>query len=118
MRQFSFLSWNVYQDSQTLFSRILAVSKKVPKDYGFELRTQLIRAALSIILNIAEGSGKHSKKELARFLDIALGSAYETLACLDTLVIHRVITEHEFNELRDRISSVCKQIGELKRSIK
>ena len=46
---------------------------------------QFKRAFVSIPLNIAEGSGKHTRKDQARFYDIARGSALECGACLDVL---------------------------------
>jgi four helix bundle protein len=52
-------------------------------------RDQLERAGDSIALNIAEGNGKFSQKDRARFFQIALGSALESAACLDLLVARR-----------------------------
>jgi four helix bundle protein len=49
-------------------------------------RDQLERAGDSIPLNIAEGNGKFSQKDRARFFQIAHGSALECAACLDLLV--------------------------------
>jgi four helix bundle protein len=49
-------------------------------------RDHLERAGDSIALNIAEGNGKFSKKDRARFFQIAHGSALESAACLDLLV--------------------------------
>jgi four helix bundle protein len=49
-------------------------------------RDQLARAGDSIALNIAEGNGKFSQKDRARFFQIAHGSALECAACLDILV--------------------------------
>ena len=49
-------------------------------------REQLERAGDSIALNIAEGNGKFSQKDRARFFQIAHGSALECAACLDLLV--------------------------------
>jgi four helix bundle protein len=52
-------------------------------------RDQLARAGDSIALNIAEGNGKFSQRDRARFLQIAHGSALECAACLDLLVARK-----------------------------
>jgi four helix bundle protein len=52
-------------------------------------RDQLARAGDSIALNIAEGNGKFSQKDRARFFQIAHGSALECAASLDLLVARR-----------------------------
>jgi four helix bundle protein len=52
---------------------------------------QLDRASTSVPLNIAEGNGKRSPKDRARYLDIARGSALESSACLDVLVARKAI---------------------------
>jgi len=49
-------------------------------------RDQLARAGDSIALNIAEGNGKFSQKDRARFFQIAHGSVLESAACLDLFV--------------------------------
>src|SRR2546430_5828931 len=49
----------------------------------------LERAGDSVALNIAEGNGKFSQKDRARFFQIAHGSALECAACLDLLVARR-----------------------------
>jgi four helix bundle protein len=49
-------------------------------------RDQLERSGDSIALNIAEGNGKFSQKDRARFFQIAHGSALESAACLDLFV--------------------------------
>jgi len=77
----------------------------------------LIRAALSIVLNIAEGSGKESDKELKRYFNIAIGSCYELLAGVDTLKDIELISEYEFKEIYSRIESISKQLGGFKKYI-
>ena len=49
-------------------------------------RDQWLRAAQSIPLNIAEGNGKRSLKDRARYFDIARGSSFECAAIQDVLV--------------------------------
>ncbi len=52
-------------------------------------RDHLERSGDSVALNIAEGNGKFSRKDRARFFQIAHGSALEAAACLDLLVTRR-----------------------------
>jgi len=52
-------------------------------------RDHFVRAGDSIALNIAKGNGKFSKKDRARFFQIAHGSALESAGCLDLLVARR-----------------------------
>ena len=58
-------------------------------------KDQLDRASTSIPLNIAEGNGKFSARDRARFLEMARGSALECAACLDALVAKGVCSAAE-----------------------
>ncbi len=118
IKKFRFLEWQVYQDAQELFSFILNVVEKLPKKYRYELGSQLVRSNFSVVLNIAEGSGKISDAELNRFLDIALGSAYETLAASDTLIRNKLISQKDFEFIQQEVSGICDQLGGFKRKIK
>ena len=115
MKKFRFLDWQVYRDAQRLFSLVLEITKKLPKEFRFELSSQLIRSSFSIVLNIAEGSGKISDRELNRFIDIALGSAYETVAGMDTLRVNKLVTNAEFISVKELASSICDQLGGFKK---
>ena len=57
--------------------RIYQVTKNFPKDELYGITSQLRRAALSIPTNIVEGYSRRGDRELARFLDISLGSLAE-----------------------------------------
>src|SRR5205085_6566055 len=57
-------------------------------------KDQLDRALNSLPLNLAEGNGKFSAVDRARFLEIARGSALECAACLDVLTVRRLIPEN------------------------
>lgn len=117
METFQFLKWELYENAQQLLTAILKLTKKVPKEFRYEIGSQIVRSALSISLNIAERCGKRSDKESNCFLEIALGSAYETLARTDTLRRNRFFTQAEFEEIQEKIESIVKQIGGFKRKL-
>lgn len=81
---FRFRNFPVYQSARRFRKDLKQFSKqRFPKDERFGLTDQLWRALDSIILNIAEGSGKYSDVEFSKFLNIALTSLGEVVACLD-----------------------------------
>jgi four helix bundle protein len=61
--------------------RVHELVKKFPTEERFDLASQVRRGANSIVLNIAEGAGRGTKKDFAHFLDMAIGSTFETVAC-------------------------------------
>ena len=115
---FRFLEWKVYRDARTLHSVILKVVGKLPKEYRFELGSQINRSSFSIILNIAEGSGKSSDVEFNRFLNIALGSASETLAGVDVLRYNKLISESEFNLINTILAGIIGQLHGFKKKLR
>ena len=117
MEQFRFKKWDVYKDSRDFFSFALKLVRKVPRDFRFEIGSQLIRSAFSISLNIAEGSGKSSDKEMNRFFEIALGSVYESLAAIDILEYNGFISSKERNEAEVALVTISKQLGGFKKKL-
>ena len=57
------------------------IAVKFPKEERFELTSQLLRASLSVPLNIVEGCGRFTDKDFAHFLDNSLGSINEVDYC-------------------------------------
>ena len=118
MNSFRFLEWNVYKESKELSKNILKIYSKLPNDLKFGIGNQLIRSAISISLNIAEGCGKNSDKDFNRFLDISIGSSYETLAGLDILHDNKFIDKVTFDKNYNKIESITKQLGGFKKKLK
>lgn len=88
---FSFENLNVWKKSINYCSNMIDIANNLPNKYFYSFGTQLIRAALSITNNIAEGSGRRSKKESSNFYNIAKGSAYETINIVMVLVHKKLI---------------------------
>lgn len=73
----SFRDIKVWAKSHALTLSVYEVTRRFPKDELYSLTNQLRRAALSIPTNIAEGSGRGSHADFARFMQMAIGSASE-----------------------------------------
>ena len=67
----------IWEKSHRLTLEVYRVTASFPKEELYGLTSQLRRSASSVPANIAEGCGRNGDAELARFLDIALGSANE-----------------------------------------
>jgi len=52
MKKFRFLEWKVYRDSKKLFNLLLGVVREMPREYRFELGSQIIRSGFSVILSL------------------------------------------------------------------
>ena len=69
-------------------------------------RDQWLRAAQSIPLNIAEGNGKRSLKDRARFFDIARGSSFECAAIQDVLVATGGLNDSANRDLKSKLKRI------------
>jgi four helix bundle protein len=73
-------------------------------------KDQLDRASTSIPLNIAEGNGKFSAKDRARFLEMARGSALECAACLDVLLVRKLASDEQVVPAKDRLARIVQML--------
>lgn len=114
----NFRNYKVWQEAVDYASIIYKVTSDMPWFEKKGLCDQLQRAAVSVSSNIAEGSAKPSNADFARFLDTALGSAYEVETQL--LIANKVgyIDKEKYNELYNGIIGIEKQLAGLIRSIR
>ncbi|NBL65430.1 four helix bundle protein [Flavobacterium sp. NST-5] len=70
-------NFTVWQKSHQLTLDVYKIVINFPKEEQFGLTSQMKRSSSSIPTNIAEGCGRNSDKDFARFLIIAFGSANE-----------------------------------------
>lgn len=108
---FRFREFPVYKDARQLRKDLKQLSReKFPKEEEYVLRQQLWRALDSIILNIAEGADKHSDKDFSHFLNTALGSVNEVVACLDCALDDGYINKSEHQEYLDKAENIIRQL--------
>lgn len=78
---FKFEKLEVWQLALEYSDLVYGIAGQLPKSEEFNLKSQIVRAATSVALNIAEGSTGQTDTEQARFLGLAICSLLETVAC-------------------------------------
>ena len=78
---YKFERLEVWQLALEYIDMVYMIAEQLPRSEEFNLKSQIVRAATSIALNIAEGSTSQSDPEQARFLSMATRSLIETVAC-------------------------------------
>ena len=114
----NFREYKVWQDAVAYASEVYKVTSGMPWFEKKGLCDQLQRAVVSISSNIAEGSAKPSDADFAKFLDIALGSAFEVETQL--LISRNVgyIDEKLYNDLLTELKAIERQLNGLIHSIR
>lgn len=92
-------SLEVYKAVRELVKEIYNLTHKLPQEEKFNMLPQLRRAALSVKLNIAEGSTRRSDAERKRYLEIARGSVVEIDAALETAVDLNYFVQADLEEV-------------------
>ena len=113
----SFEDLRVWNDAMALAAELYDATRAFPDDERFGLVSQIRRAVVSVPSNIAEGWGRGSKGDYARFLKVARGSLYEIR--IQVLIAQRVgfLNEGEASPLLERIESVRRQLHALIRAV-
>lgn len=114
----NFRQYPVWQDAVDYATQVYKVTDQMPWYEKKGICDQLRRAVVSISSNIAEGAAKPSDADFARFLDQALGSAYEVETQL--LISRNVgyITDELYYELNEKNIFLERQLVGLIRSIR
>ena len=89
-----------------------ASARLIPRGHAV-LRDQLERASLSAVLNLAEGAGRRSRRDKARFYTIARGSSMESAALIDVLVARQIASAESAKEAKDLVIRVIQMLSKL-----
>ena len=110
----NFRELQIWKESIAFVKSIYLLTSTMNTNEKFGLVSQMNRCAVSIPSNIAEGSGRSSEKEFARFLDIAISSSYE----LETqLILVSEIYGASTETIIEQLTIIQKKIGAFRRTL-
>ena len=113
----NFKNLKIWQKSRTLVKEVYLLTRDFPSEEKFGLVSQILRSAYSIPSNIAEGSGRATDKEFARYLNIALGSAFELETQLILAFDINYISENKLQEVQTLLQEIQKMIYSFKMNL-
>ncbi|CAM3593929.1 hypothetical protein FSS13T_16340 [Flavobacterium saliperosum S13] len=116
MHQFKELG--IWKKSRLFCSDIYSITSSFPNEEKFGLINQLRRASVSIPSNIAEGSSRNSNKDFSRFLEIAIGSAYEVETQLIIASDLGFIDSEKLVFLSNQLNEIIKMISKFRSTLK
>ncbi len=108
----SFQRLDVYQRAIEFLALTTEAVEELPRGHS-ERADQLVRAAESVVRNIAEGAGRWSDADCAKHYKIARGSAMECAASLDVLRLRKLIASPRYDrgiELLERIVAMLTKL--------
>jgi len=108
----------VWKLADALAHKVYAASKALPKEELYGLTSQLRRAALSVPTNIVEGYSRKGDKELARFVDISLGSLGETAYLLHFSKDLGYISEEEYIKLEPLLNELGAKLWNFSQTVR
>lgn len=105
---FDFEKLSVYQKAKNLNK--LVVEFLFVNTVDKTTHDQLRRASFSIMLNIAEGTGRLTKPDKRHFYVIARGSTFEVAAIIDYLKDLKLISNSDFDNLYQKLEEISKML--------
>lgn len=114
---FRFEKLTVWQDARFFANHIYSVTRDFPKEEKFGLIDQLRRAAVSICLNITEGSDRKSDIEFRRYLRMAITSAEEVVTALYLSLDQKYLGRKDFDLLYDEANHLVAKLNSLIKSL-
>jgi four helix bundle protein len=108
---------DVWKAAKDLSVAVYRATQAGPFARDFALRDQIRRAAVSVMSNIAEGFGRHSRPEFRHFLSIARGSVSEVRSQLHLARELGYLPQSDFNTLYELCWSVTRMIASLRERV-
>lgn len=103
----------VYKKGSGLVAEVYQLTRSFPKEEQFGLTSQLRRASISIISNLAEGSARKSSLERKRYYEISRSSLVEVDSQLEIAIRLNFLTQSENEKVFLLIEEVFKMLSSL-----
>ena len=116
-QRFRFEKLEVWQDARAFNREVSRLARGFPREEMYALTAQVRRASSSVAANIAEGSGRNSDPDFARFLEQAYGSLMETASHLYLALDENYINEADLDPVLEHASALAGRIVMLNRSL-
>lgn len=104
---------NVWKKSMNLVTEVYKTTNMFPRDEMYGLTSQIRRSAVSIPSNIAEGYGRNSTDDYIRFLQISLGSLYETQTQVEISNNLNYLNHEKFHNLHESMREIERMLTAL-----
>jgi len=114
---FRFEKLEAWQLAVELAERVYKATSQFPDNERFGLTSQMRRSAVSISSNIAEGSGRASDGDFARFLEIAYGSLMEVVSQSRIAKLQGLLKADEYDELYQSSERLARVLSGLRSSL-
>jgi four helix bundle protein len=114
---FGFEKLDVWQKAIEFADLVYSNTRSFPQDERFGLTNQMRRAAVSVSSNIAEGSSRISRKDFARFIEVATGSMYEVVPQSFVGRNQGFLNDDQFQALYAAAEEQGKMLSGLRRSL-
>ncbi len=113
-----FRQLKVWEKAHQLALAVYKATKGFPKEELYGLTSQIRRASMSIPTNIAEGCGRNTDAEFARFLQIAMGSASETEYQLLLSQDLGFLTKEQHEKLNNDVTEIKRMLASILKTLR
>ncbi len=115
MKKHNFRELTIWKESMDFVKKVYRITPQLPSEERFGFISQINRSSFAIPSNIAEDSGRTSRKEFIRFLEIAISSSYELVT---QLILKQDLFNVDAKLLLDELTTLQNKIGAFIRKLR
>ena len=111
---FRFEKLDVWHRAIEFADEVYTLTRRLPDEERFGLTSQMRRASVSVSSNIAEGSGRVSDKDFARFLEVAYGSLLEVVSQAEIALRQEFLSMEDRDQLKQQAEELSRMLSGLR----